>query len=110
MSEESKFSEWQHRLARFRKSGSSVSAFCRKERVSVPSFYQWRKRLSVGSNGPSVLASGFAPVRLVASASLIVQLRGGTQLQIPAGDPQTMQVAIAALVRADAAQAGGESC
>lgn len=110
MSEDWKLSEWQRRMARFREAGVSVSAFCRTEGVSVPSFYQWRKRLERLPRESSLAQGGFLPVRLVTSASIVAQLPGGTQLQIPTGDPRTVQAAIAALVRADAEQAGGEAC
>jgi hypothetical protein len=110
MSEDLKLLEWQRRMARFREADVGVSAFCRTERVSVPSFYQWRKRLERLPRESSLVQPGFVPVRLVSAASIVVQLPGGTQLQIPTGDPQTVQAAIAALVRADAEHAGGEAC
>jgi transposase-like protein len=37
---------WRRRLDRQARSGLSVSEFCRREKVSQPSFYQWRKRLA----------------------------------------------------------------
>ena len=36
---------WRKRLARWRRSGKTVTEFCRQEGVSKPSFYAWRKRL-----------------------------------------------------------------
>lgn len=36
---------WQARLARFQTETITVVEFCRREGVSVPSFYQWKKRL-----------------------------------------------------------------
>lgn len=110
MSEESRRVQWQRRMARFRELGLTVSAFCRAEGVSVWSFYHWRKRLAAVPGGPAVLRSGFTPVQLVVPAQIVVRLRGGTQLEIPAGDTQTVQAAIAALVRAGSEQAGGEAC
>ncbi len=41
-----KVQQWTDRLARFQKSNLKVPAFCRNEGVSVPSFYQWKKRLA----------------------------------------------------------------
>ncbi len=35
-------SGWSSRLTRFASSGLSVAAFCRREGVSVASFYRWR--------------------------------------------------------------------
>jgi hypothetical protein len=37
--------EWRKRFERFRRSGLTVARFCEGERVSVPSFYYWRKKL-----------------------------------------------------------------
>ena len=37
---------WRERLVRFRDAGLSIAEFCRREQVSEPSFYQWRKRLN----------------------------------------------------------------
>lgn len=36
---------WRDRLARFSRSNWTVVEFCRREGVSNPHFYQWRKRL-----------------------------------------------------------------
>jgi hypothetical protein len=41
--------QWRARLDRFAKDRQTVVAFCAAERVSVPAFYYWRKRL--GSEG-----------------------------------------------------------
>jgi len=110
MSKESRRDEWQRRMARFRELGVTVSAFCRAEGVTVWSFYQWRKRLATATGGSAVLRPEFTPVQWVIPANIEVRLRGGTQLQIPAGDPQTVEAAISALVRADSEMAGGDAC
>jgi hypothetical protein len=78
--------------------------------VSVPSFYQWRKKLARSSVEESNVNTGFIPVRLVTSSGIVVELPGGTRLQIPTGDPQLIQVAIQTLVRADAERLGGGAC
>ena len=44
-----KCQQWMERLERFAKSGQTVSAFCRDEGVSSPSFYHWKRKL-VGVN------------------------------------------------------------
>ncbi len=59
-----KVREWQRRMARFQEAQQSVAEFCRKEGVSAPSFYQWRKRLAQRPR-PAEEAAGFRPVRLV---------------------------------------------
>ena len=42
---------WRERLSRFRRGNLTVAEFCRREGVSNPSFYQWRKRLESGRVG-----------------------------------------------------------
>ena len=37
---------WRARLSQWRRSGLSVAEFCRRERISEPSFFGWRKRLT----------------------------------------------------------------
>lgn len=101
--------EWQQRMTRFEGGRQSVVEFCRKEGVSAPSFYQWRKRLAQRSR-PAEEAIGFRPVRLVSSAGVAVQLPGGTQLHVPTSDPQALRLVIETLARADAQRAGGGSC
>lgn len=115
-----KVAEWRRRLVRFRRCGQSVTAFCREEGVSTPSFYQWRKRLQSADvaesaertpiSPPSIRVAEFTPVRLVGSPAVLVQLPGGTQVQIPTADPQTLILALRTLVQADAGAAGGAAC
>jgi hypothetical protein len=38
--------EWRARVARQSSSGLTIAAYCRQERVSQPSFYFWKRRLS----------------------------------------------------------------
>jgi hypothetical protein len=117
-----KSAEWRRRLARFDGSRRSVVQFCRDEEVSVPSFYQWRKKLRQGaaaSNGTPGgahkvardSAAGFARVRVLASPCLTVRLPGGTQLEVPTADPEVLRRTIRLLAQVDARRiAGGESC
>ena len=104
-----KVREWQRRMTRFEEAQQSVAEFCRKEGVSVPSFYQWRKRLARRAR-PAEEALGFRPVRLVGSAGVAVQLAGGTQLQVPTSDRRALRLVIDTLARADAQRAGGGPC
>ena len=85
-----KVAEWQERFARFDRSGTSIAQFCRD--------------------------GSFAPVRVVGDVNfggqltLTAELRGGTRLTIPLAGPETLQLAIAALVEADAERAGDRPC
>jgi len=44
--------EWRALVKRFEKSGLSISAFCRRAKLSRNSFLKWRRRLA-GSPSPS---------------------------------------------------------
>ena len=80
-SDSRKVREWRRRMTRFEEAQQSVAEFCRREGVSAPSFYQWRKRLAQRARLAEE-AAGFRPVRLV----------------------------IKMLARADAPRAGGGPC
>lgn len=43
---------WQQRLDRYAISNQTVTDFCKTEGVSVPSFYQWKRRLSTPHRDP----------------------------------------------------------
>ena len=133
-----KVAEWQERFARFDRSETSIAQFCYDEGVSTPSFYVWRRKLrrkmpaAAGSSSRgrrtarSAVAKqsipeqaqprSFVPVRVLGDANfggqltMTAELRGGTRLTIPLAGPETLQLAIAALVGADAERAGGRPC
>lgn len=105
-----KVSEWRGRFERFRRAGLSVARFCAAEQVSVPSFYQWRKKLAARHPQASVDPAPFAAVRLVGGASVAAWLPGGTRLEIPLSDARALQLAIETLLRADSERAGGVPC
>jgi transposase len=84
---------WVERLARFPTSGLRPAEFCAAEGVSLPSFYSWKRRLSVEARSPDAEPTPdthpgprLLPVRL-ASGSAVVELvlPGGTVLRLPAG-------------------------
>lgn len=92
---------WRERVEGQRRSGLSIAAFCRRERISQPSFYSWRKRLA-GSAAERPL---FVPVQVAddapASAGLEIELPGGAVVRLPSGASQELiRLAIAAAARA----------
>ena len=92
--------QWGGRLRRFAGSKLSVAEFCRREKVSVASFYQWRKKLaeadSDGSSTPK-----FLPVEVASPpASLQAAFPNGATLTLGVADPRLLQRAIEAIAQA----------
>lgn len=109
--------DWLRRFRRFRESGLSVARFCQRERVSVPAFYQWRKKLAANSHGrdggPSASsgspasvrvpvpaggpANGFLPVTILSPTQLArparveVRLNNGVRLRLLGRDAETLR-------------------
>src|SRR5688500_19379117 len=84
---------WRERLERHARSGVSIAEFCRRERLSPPSFYQWRKRLSgvrCAADRPR-----FVPVHRAEDSGAAggaggaggaeIELPGGAVVRLPAG-------------------------
>lgn len=91
-----KLAEWRQRLQRFEKSGLTVARFCARERVSVPTFWYWRRKQD-GVAAVSRLAPGvFSPVEVVGGRSVSLRLPSGAVLEIPEDRPDLVRVAIAA--------------
>ena len=72
---------WQGLISRQQKSGLSIAAFCRQEKVSEPSFFSWRRRLAGAATTPQ-----FIPVALTAPprAEFEIRLPGGESIVVPA--------------------------
>jgi hypothetical protein len=68
-------SRWQQRLLAFERSGLSATAFCARERLSLPSFYSWRRRLR--NQTPPAAANQaaaevpFLPVQVLPAAAAV---------------------------------------
>ena len=79
---------WQQLLERWRASGLSQAAFCRRQGISVWKLAWWRKRLK----GPGNEAAGlFVPVHVAPTVAshgeLELTLRGGRMLRFGADVP-----------------------
>ena len=84
--------EWRAVMARFEASGLSVSAFCRKSKLSRSSFTKWRQRLAEGpAEPPAGFVEWIAPAGAVeaepakppprAAAEFELSLPGGVVLR-----------------------------
>ena len=79
---------WRDRLDRFGDSRLTVAAFCRRESVSVPSFYYWKRQLEgdrVATDSPRLLpvclTASPTPVELSLPGGLVVRLNPGCDLE-----------------------------
>jgi hypothetical protein len=100
-----------------------VVEFCAAEEVSVPSFYQWRKKLAeqpkpgIATDGdPGGVDRGarqspaFRQVRVVPTApALMVRLAGGTRVEVPADNLPVVCAVLSELVRADRGLVEGDA-
>ena len=105
---------WRQRLERFAGWTGTVAEFCRREGVTQPTFYQWRKRLSLagmparrkGSRtfpdvGRTVerarrKLAPFVELSLAAGATVEIELPNGAVVRVPADREGLLRVAILA--------------
>ena len=72
---------WAERLARQQRGTLSIAEFCRREKISPPSFYGWRKRLDEQAL--------FVPVEL---SRAVEPSASGVQIELPGGALVTLPV------------------
>jgi len=101
-------SAWRKRLAEFRRGKLTVAEFCRREGVSNPSFYQWRKRLERGPRksgssrraGNGLLAahgSGpFVAVSVSSPAMAEVEFPNGVRIRVAATNAEALRAVLVA--------------
>ncbi len=101
-----KRSEWLDRMHRFNRSNASVTEFCRREKVSVPSYYQWRRKLADATSeaGAGRQPATFIPVQVTGSADLQVTFPNGARLTLGAHTRQHVQVFIESIAMARTTQ------
>lgn len=92
---------WRDRMRRFSRSQLSVAEFCRREQVSVPSFYEWRKKLAVtADDDQETTPATFLPVHVAASPTAQVTFPNGATLTLPVEDHALVKLSIEALAQA----------
>jgi hypothetical protein len=104
---------WLARMQRYSQCDLTVAQFCRRERVSGPSFYQWKKKLADASESSQDVAAKFVPVRVtgpVPPVLPILRLPGGAFIELP-GTLRREQLAelVAACMEATKADADSEA-
>ena len=99
-----KDAKWRKRLERFTRSGLTVARFCDGERVSVASFYYWRKKLGNKSRRRRVTDERgvFQQVAVVPSAlAVCIELPCGTRIEVDAEHLDAVRAVIAEVARVD---------
>jgi hypothetical protein len=113
--------EWRKRFERFRRSGLTVARFCDGERVSVASFYYWRKKLGQKASrrrtgsGPGVFRRvavvPVPPAMAPASSRILIQLPCGTRIEVDAEHLDAVRAVVGEVARAHGGlQTGIRSC
>jgi hypothetical protein len=95
---------WRERIDRWRSSGLSVAEFCRREGISEPSFFAWRKRLA-GRRAKSPVRRQAKSPRFVELPPLAWSAMAGVQIALPGGaivtlSPQATTELVTAAIRA----------
>jgi hypothetical protein len=103
-----KRTEWLDRLRRFGRSKLSVSEFCRRENVSVPSYYQWRRKLAdaISEVDAGEQPATFIPVQVSSRSDLDVTFPNGVRLTLAAHNRQHVEMLIESLALARTTQGG----
>jgi transposase len=77
---------WLARMQRHSQCDLTVAQFCRREGVSVPSFYHWKKKLAVAAQSSQQATAKFIPVRVTDPAPRVaatLRLPGGAFIELP---------------------------
>jgi hypothetical protein len=114
-----KVQQWTERLERFARAGQTVAQFCQHERVSQPSFYQWKRRLAdqaspTPANSKSSRPSAFRAVEVTSpsQSATTVRLANGIEIEL-GGDLRVVQAVVKQVLELPARAtlaAGGRSC
>ena len=97
-----KLEDWKRRMQRYEQSNQSIAQFCFNERVSVASFFVWRKKVQAAAARSAELAplppdrtGRFQPVVIVESAAACATvIRLGSVCEIELGSDLTIVEAV----------------
>lgn len=108
-----KVQEWTERLERFHGSGLTAAQFCQAEEVSVPSFYQWKRKLTAPANPVQEAnrgASAFTAIELrqASPAMTTIRLPGGVAIEF-GGNPRVIELWLQKLLE-QALKSGSAAC
>ena len=81
--------QWRAIMDEQRRSGLSISGFCRERSIATSSFFAWRRKLGIDAGGsanhqgPSQVDGGFAEVKLVEESTLSLPLDPSASPSVP---------------------------
>ena len=99
---------WRERLARFDRGDWTVAEFCRREGVSNPSFYRWRKRFEQRDRQARCVEPAdqeasvaerpgrFLPVNVAGLSVAEVEFPNGIKIRLPATNAEVLRTVILA--------------
>jgi hypothetical protein len=111
-----KLALWRKRLERFSRGELAVGPFCARERVSVASFYYWRKKVGAfgrpGEGRPrperrsafqpvTVVPAGSAELTAEAAPAVRIELPCGARIEVAAGDLEVVRTVVGIVARSD---------
>jgi transposase-like protein len=79
---------WRDLIARWKRSGISVSDFCIDQGVSESSFYAWKRELAARDQAVTPTTTPmptFVPVRVASTAAIEIVLTSGVVVRVPVG-------------------------
>ena len=112
-----KLAVWRERFERFSRSGLAVTRFCAEERVSMASFYHWRRKFGPQGRRRRLPAGRghFQEVAVVpavsgmirAAPAVCIQLPCGTRMEVRAEDLDAVRTVVTEVARAGRAREAG---
>ena len=91
-----KLAEWRQRLQRYEKAGLTVARFCKRERVSVPTFWYWRRKCAGMSLASRAAPAVFSPVEVVGGGLVTLRFATGAVMELPDDRLDLVRVAVEA--------------
>lgn len=89
---------WRATLDEWKRSGQSITAFCRSRGFHKSSFHRWQKIFADASRPSPMPKTAFVPLRVVAEAMAEVVLPSGLVIRVPfTADPQAVAKLVAAV-------------
>src|SRR5260370_5459416 len=80
------WTKWRRLISEQRRSGKSVAAFCREQKLRAPHFYWWKKRLPENTTARFVeVQVAESPANLPGDSRIEVRLENGRSLMVGRG-------------------------